>query len=147
MAEDISFKSILISFLLASLFIISIFNFGLFTGFSYGFGADIMETPGMNINLLNQTMRTTTETTSQGWEQSYTNVTTPFDPEAESGFEFTSLWKIATSMWGATVGLFNFIASSVVNILGVDPLVVGVIFTILIIIMIFGIWRVLKRGD
>jgi len=145
---DISFKSVVISFLVAGLFIIAISQFGALTAINYGFNESLMDVPGLDIDLITEEINTTSTGTSGSWETSYTNATSPFPEEGEdvSFLTFTSLWDITKSMWSATKTIFNFTFDSAAKILGIPKIVLSLLLTILIIVMMFSLWRLIRIG-
>lgn len=58
-----------------------------------------------------------------------------------------STWGIFKLVGNSTISFFKLIFGVAVNVLGIDPLVIGVLSSLLIIGLIFAIWRVFKMGE
>lgn len=63
------------------------------------------------------------------------------------GIVVDGIFKIAVDMFGMIIFPFNLISAILINIIGVPSIVVNTLFGLLIITMIFAIWRLIKIGN
>ena len=141
---DMSFKNIAIAFLLVSLFAISIYNFAIGVGGEYGYSADeFLSSDEIDFESLDTQIRETSEE-AESWQEKFRddNVFVAFGP-----LVMFSLWGIAKLMWNSINLIFELLFGGIAGVIGIDPMVVGVISAILLITIIFAIWRLLKVGE
>ncbi len=62
------------------------------------------------------------------------------------GFIFTSIINAGQLFISMSIGMFNTIFIATAELLGIHPIVIGVIFAILLITAIFSLWKVIKAG-
>lgn len=143
MAEEKSFKYYVISFLLVGLFITALASFGFGLGNEYGVSqADMGGDSGFDYDRLSAHVNETSED-AEGWAESFTSDNLFVSVGALVLF---SIWGIIKLVFGSVILLFTVIFDGVTAVLGVPPMVTGVIFAILLISLIFAGWRTIKSG-
>lgn len=141
--QIISFKNYLIYFLLAGVFIVSMYAFAQQLGSKYGSTDLTVDSEKINLVGLESSINDTTDQ-AQSWQRSFTN-DNPF--VATGSLILFSLFGIMKLMWGSVTSIITILLAGMYNILGVPPIVGGVIVTGLIIGLIFAAWRVIKGGE
>lgn len=139
---DIQFKDYLITILLAGLFLFAFYSFAQGIGAEYGH-ANLYGTDKVDIADL-QAQLNDTSNQAQGWEKAFTSDN--FFVSAGSIVLF-SVWGVFKLMWSSFNAIFTIFKQGIVNVLGLDPMVVGIIGAIIIIGLIFSAWKVIKQGD
>lgn len=141
---DMGFKNITIAFLLVSLFAICIYNFAVGVGEEYDYTADeFLSSDEIDFGELDTQIKVTSQEASK-WQEMF---------EKDNIFAlvgtlvFNSLWGIAKLIGGSINLLFVLLFGGIANVLGLDALVIGVVSAILIITIMFSIWRLLKVGE
>lgn len=142
MADD-GFKDYIIKFLLAGLFIVCLFSFGVSFTVDQGKSSDIINDNNLNIGDLERQINETSED-AEAWGEAFRSDNVFVQLGAVIMF---SIWGVMKLMWSSIITLFTLILDSASTVLGVPPIVLGVILAILIISLIFAGWRVVKRGD
>lgn len=138
-----AFKDYPIAMLVIALVIILVFAFAVSFVNQYGFSSNIISTGQINFTGLEQQLnRTSTEATN--WQTAFTS-DNPLISVA--GLILFSIWGIFKSVWNAMTLILQILVNGVVSILGIPPIVVGVIFAIFIIIIIFAGWKLIKIGE
>lgn len=148
MGED-SFKGIVIGSIMALLFVFSIFSFFISTGNNYDkdtseLTGDYYDFSGINNSLANiQTeAETLREIASEG------SGSGGLFSLAEGFLDGTgAFFSIFFSMFGFIVNLFDFILVGTINIIFANPVITGTTIAIVIIGVLFGIYRALKQGS
>ena len=141
--NSIGIKGILIIFLLGALFFVSIMNFGIGIAESYGHDSSLVDDGRMNLTGVQQQLNQTSQD-SNDWIEAITS-----DNIFESGGALIlfSVWGVGKLIAAAIIGLFTVLIGSFVNVLGIDPLVVGTVSGLVMIGIIFAIWRLIKQGE
>jgi len=148
MAED-SFKNIVVGSIMALLFVFSIFSFFIATGDNYGkdtseLTGDYYDFSNINNSLTNiqSEAETLREIASQGEGSG------GIFSLAEGFFDGAgAFFSIFFSMFGFIVNLFDFIIVGTINIIFANAVITGTVIAIVIIVVLFGIFRALKQGS
>ena len=134
-------KEYIFGFLLVGLFIVSMFYFAI------NFQAINKPIQGLDISglKLNEIERNLTYAKEQA--EGHESVFTQDNPK-ESEDDFQLITAISTAWGGMKIAknLAGLILKSIYNTLGIPPLVLTVIITILILGLIFAAWKVIKTG-
>jgi hypothetical protein len=69
-----------------------------------------------------------------------------FDPLTVAGIVLTGMFSLTKTMFNIILTPFGILQSVAVNILGVPVVVVNIAFAVIVLAMIFSIWRLLKTG-
>ena len=137
------FKEYPINFLLAGLFIVALMSFGVSMYSNYG--QDASDITGGQIDLVRlQEQVNKTSTDTESWGEAFRS-DNPF--VALGSIILFSVWGVSRLMWNSVIALWSLISDLGSGILGIPQEVTGVILAIIIISMIFAIWRVIKAGE
>lgn len=136
-------KEIMTIFLLGALFFVCIMNFGIGIAERYGHDESLVNDERMNLTGVQAQLESNSEKTNE-WINQLTS-----DSIFESGGALIlfSIWGIVQAVNTAIIGLYTVIIGSLVNVLGLDPLVVGTISGLVLIGIVFAIWRLIKQGE
>lgn len=137
------FKGYLTTFLLASLFLISLYSFAIGIRDNYGSSTEIVDTEQLQIQNFTQKLNETSSDASK-WQEAFTSDNIFI---ALGGLVLFSIWGIFKLMWTAVNNFATLLLSGATSVLGIDPMVTGTVVALLIIGMIFAVWRVLKIGE
>lgn len=136
------FKDIPINFLLAGLFLLSMIGFITALAYESGVSSPLDGNTIINTTALNATLsRADTE------GKAHLNASQEDAPTSEFG-QFIS-FAIIGNMWAYASSAFevmNIFADSSTKV-GISPLTVGIIDAILLIVVIFAAWRVIRIGE
>lgn len=138
---ELDFKDYIITFIISSLFIVGFYSFMVNLGEQNDKDLTIdnnkIDFIGLERNLSN------INEGAEGWQESV------MDDTVDKSLAIVVLVSIAgvgKIMWGSITYILKIYAQVSYNILGIDPIVSGTIITIIIILMIFAFWRVIKNG-
>ena len=138
------FYELFISFMLIGLAVLSIFALGISVQEDNN-----VDNPFIENTLMNETYSDLRDSL-EGLKDSSQAQKTLFESEnPTSGFGTILLFSIVSAgkvFNGMVIGIFNIIIKLPVVVLGLDPIVVSVISTMLIITIIIGLWIVFKLG-
>lgn len=144
MGEEKSFKYYVITFLVVGLFITALATFGFGLGAEYGVSEEDMGgDSGFNYEALADHVNSTSED-AKGWADAFTSDNLFISTGALVLF---SIWGIVKLVFGSVILLFTVIFDGVTAVLGIPPMVTGVLFACLLISLIFAGWRVIKSGS
>jgi len=142
MAENVSFKSYIIIFLVAALFITAMYNF------SSGINANYNKTLNVTnkqIDIENlQSNINTVDSDAQKWQNATLNEGIPVISQV---LFIKSLWTTAKSMWVAMFNFYNIFTNAAYDLIGIPATAITVLTIILIIGLIFALYKTLKQGD
>jgi hypothetical protein len=131
------------NFLLAGLFIIAMITFAVMLGNNYGQDEALMKSEQIDFSKLeNQINQTSTD--AQKWGEAF---------KSDNLFVATgtlvlfSIWGIGKLIWGSVTTFSTIFLDGASSVLGVSPIVTGVVTAILIISLIFALWKVIKAGE
>lgn len=143
MANFEGFKGYLVVFMLSSLFLVSLYSFGIGIKNNYGSDKDLLDSQQLDVEAYNiQLNQTATDATK--WQEAFTSDNMFV---ALGSIVLFSIWGIFKLMWTAINGFITLIVGGATSVLGIDPIVTGTFVAILIIGMIFAVWRVIKSGE
>lgn len=141
-AED-SLKNIVIGFLVTIAFGFLILTTVVDMGNKYG-KADDVAIGSLDYELFNQTLYDLNDsvenvkTAFQG-----TNI---FNPLTVAGVIVTGIYEASKSLWTIVTVPAQIIMNILANVFGIPTIIVGVLFAVLTIALIFAIWRVVRIG-
>lgn len=135
------FKDYIITFIVSALFIISLYSFMTSIGDKndkdFTIDNNKIDFIGLKKNLSN------INDESETWQQAVTDDTVD---KSLAIVVLVSIAGVAKLMWQSIIFIAKIYAQVSYNILHIDPIVSGSILTILIILIIFAFWRVIKNG-
>lgn len=131
------------NFLLAGLFVICMITFAVMLGNNYGQSEALMKSDQIDFSKLeNQINQTSSD--AQKWGEAF---------KSDNLFVATgtlvlfSIWGIGKLIWGSVTSFTTIFLDGASSVLGVSPIVTGVAMAILIISLIFALWKVIKAGE
>ncbi len=140
---DTSFKDYIVNVLLAGLFLISIVGFGVGLAHNYGEPESLMKSnTGMDFTRLEKQVNQTSAD-ANAWSSAFKSDNLFV---VAGGIILYSIWGIGKLIFNSVIALFTIILDGSTAVLGFPPIVTGVIMAILIVGLIFGLWRVIKLG-
>jgi len=140
----VKFQDLFTNFMLIALVV-----FGLFAFSSFFQEENKVENKFMENSLMSSTYASLNSSLSGLSEQSQAQKTLFESENPTSGFGTILLFSIVSTgkiFNGMVIGLFNTLIRLPVTVLGVDPIVISVLSTILILTIIIGLWIVYKLG-
>jgi len=145
MTEE-SFKGIVIGFILISLFIFAILTFAITVANDYDYDDDEITGGTVNLNEVEsflESVESSSETRRQQFEEKGTFYISGSDV-------LLGIWNVAKGLWTMITTPFSIIAQITNNILfkgtSFGTLVTSVMLGILILVIIFSVWRIWKTG-
>jgi hypothetical protein len=142
MAED-NFKSILFTFILFALFGWLLLTSVVQTGSTYGKNMTEVSGGAFDMSSFNQSINNLSSTaqTFQGRfsKQSVWSVV--------AGIVVTGLFGIANDLFKIILWPFSILNSIMINVLHIPDIVTSIIWALIILTVVFGIWRLIKVGD
>lgn len=139
-----SFTDLFNNFMLIGLVVLSMFAFGVFFQ-----QENNVDTPFIENTLMNNTYHSLYTDLNSLRDESQAQKTLFESENPTSGFGTILLFSIVSSgkvFNGMIVGVFNTLIKLPVVILGIDPVIVSVLSTLLILTIIIGLWVVYKLG-
>ncbi len=138
------FYELFVNFMLVGLVVLSLFAFSVFFQ-----QENNVEDPFIQNTLMNNTYNNLYDSLNNLREESQAQKTLFESENPTGGFGTILLFSIVSSgkvFNGMVVGVFNTLIKLPVVILGIDPVIVSVLSTILIITIIVGLWIIYKLG-
>jgi len=139
-----SFQELFSNFMLIGLVVLSMFAFGVFFQ-----QENNVDTPFIENTLMNNTYHSLYTNLNSLRDESQAQKTLFESENPTGGFGTILLFSIVSSgkvFNGMVVGIFNTLIKLPVVILGIDPVIVSVLSTLLILTIIIGLWIVYKLG-
>jgi len=139
-----SFQELFTNFMLIGLVVLSMFAFGVFFQ-----QENSVDTPFIENTLMNNTYHSLYTNLNSLRDESQAQKTLFESENPTGGFGTILLFSIVSSgkvFNGMVVGTFNTLIKLPVVILGIDPVIVSVLSTLLILTIIIGLWIVYKLG-
>lgn len=136
------FKSYIVVVLLAGLFLVALYTFATQTATNYDQNFTVDDSKIDLTQLREQINETSAD--AQNWERSFTSDNLFV---SLGSIVLFSVWGIFKLMWSSINSLTTIYFEGMHNVLGIDPMVTGTISAILIIGMIFAVWRAIKTGE
>jgi hypothetical protein len=131
------------NFLLAGLFVIAMINFAVMLANNYGQTDSLMKSEQIDFSRLENQVNSTSAD-AQKWGEAF---------KSDNLFVATgtlvlfSIWGIGKLIWGSVTTFSTIFLDGASSVLGVSPIVTGVVTAILIISLIFALWKVIKAGE
>lgn len=136
------FANYIVFFLLAGLFVIGIYTWATNVGDNYDTDIQISEDKLDLAQLEDDINQTSAD--AKKWEQSFTSDNLFV---ALGSIVLFSIWGIFKLIWSSINTLGTIYFDGMNNVLGIDPMVTGVISAILIIGLIFAVYKAIKTGE
>ena len=136
------FEDYLIYFLLGGLFIVCMFSFGISIAGNYGYDSNIMTSDKFNYSTIENEINDS-NSDSVGWLNSFKDDDPGF---IESNFVLLSIWGFITNIIAVTKVIWQVISLGMFDVLGISPLLLGTISSIIFIMLIVSGWRKLRQG-
>jgi len=137
------FRNILIGTVLTCLFIFLIVGFAIDIGNDYGKDVGDLTDDKINFTGVQDTLDSAQDT-AETWKESFASQNI-FSLVA--GIVVTGIFKLAITMYKFLITPFTLLMDIMNNVLNVPEIVTNVVIFGLIVVIIFGIWRLLKQGD
>jgi len=137
------FQDYIISFLLAGLFIVALYSFATGIALNYNQDPNIIDDEQINLTKLESQINET-RSSAETWQDKFTSDN--FFVSLGSIILF-SLWGIFQLIWTVVNNLSSIYFGAMNNVLGIPPLVTGTISSIMIIGLIFAVWKSIKTGE
>lgn len=137
------FKNLIIGMGLIMLFAFLIIGFIVQTGNEYGKDVSELEDEGIDVTAINRTLQNF-ESNSTAWGHSF---------ESQNifsslvGIIVTGFFSITTTIWAFIWSPITLLNQILVNVLHIPNIIVGIINFALVILIIFGIWKLIKIGE
>jgi len=131
------------NFLLAGLFIIAMITFAVMLSNNYGQSEALMKSDQIDFSRIENQINSTS-TDAQKWGEAF---------KSDNLFVATgtlvlfSIWGIGKLIWGSVTTFSTIFLDGASSVLGVSPIVTGVVTAILIISLMFALWKVIKAGE
>lgn len=139
-----TFQDLFSNFMLIGLVVLSMFAFGVFFQ-----QENNVDNPFIENTLMNNTYHSLYTNLNSLRDESQAQKTLFESENPTGGFGTILLFSIVSSgkvFNGMVVGIFNTLIKLPVVILGIDPVIVSVLSTLLILTIIIGLWVVYKLG-
>jgi hypothetical protein len=131
------------NFLLAGLFIIAMITFAVMIASNYGQTDSLMKSEQIDFSRLEKQVNQTSAD-AQKWGDAFRSDNLFVTLGAIVLF---SIWGIGKLIWGSVTTFLTIFTDGASAVLGVSPIVTGVVTAIIIISLIFALWRVIKAGE
>lgn len=141
-AQATSFQQYIIIFLVAGLFLVALYTFATQTAERYGEDFTVDNSKIDLVSLQSQINQTSED--AKTWESRFTSDNIFV---ATGSIVLFSIWGIMKLVWSSINALITIYFEGAHNVLGIDPMVTGVLTAILIIGLIFAGWRTIKVGE
>lgn len=131
------------NFLLAGLFIIAMITFAVMLANNYGHDEALMKSDKIDFSKI-ETQINSTSADAQKWGEAFRSDNLFV---ATGTLVLFSIWGIGKLIWGSVTTFSTIFLDGASSVLGVSPIVTGVVTAILIISLIFALWKVIKAGE
>lgn len=136
------FKGILIALTLAGLFLICLWGWSSGIAIGYGYDRSYVTTEHFDFEELENNLQSSSEL-SQDWADAFLS-----DNVFLAGVVFlNSIWGVSQLIWNAITAPFTILLGGIASTLGIPPIITGAITTIMIVTLIFLVWRLIKTGE
>lgn len=131
------------NFLLAGLFVIAIISFAVILGGNYGQDEALMKSDKIDFSKL-ETQIGNTSADAQKWGEAF---------KSDNLFVATgtlvlfSIWGIGKLIWSSVTSFTTIFLDGASSVLGLSPIVTGVVMALIIISLMFALWKVIKAGE
>lgn len=131
------------NFLLAGLFLIAMISFAVIIAGNYGHSEELVKSDKIDFSALEEQINQT-NTDAERWAESFKSD----NPLLGFGsLVLYSIWGIGKLMWGAVVTILHIYLVGLGDVIGISPIVIGSITAIVIVGLIFYLWRAIKSGE
>jgi len=137
------FKDFPTNFILAGLFITAMIGFAVGLAGNYDKDESLMKSDQIDFSGIEDQLKNATEQSAK-WQKAFTGDNPLLDFGALILF---SIWGLGKLMWGSVTTMLSIFLIGFENVLGIPPLVTASITAIIIIYLIFKLWRVIKAGE
>ena len=137
------FKSFPIIFLLVGLFIVALVGFGGKLASNYGHEETLLKDDNFDFGRI-ETHVTQTSTQAEGWGDTFRSDNPLL---AFGGLVLFAIWGIGQLIWGSVMGMFIILTDGATAVLGIPPIVTGVLTAILVISLLFALYKLLRVGE
>lgn len=137
------FQDYIVFFLLAGLFLIAIYSFASGVAVNYDQDPELIDDELINLTQLESRLNQT-RADAETWQDKFTSDNFFV---ALGSIVLFSLWGIFQLIWSVITSFSSIFLDGMNNVLGVPPLVTGVISAIIIIGLIFAVWKSIKTGE
>lgn len=140
---NVNFEDYPKNFLLAGLFIIAMITFAVTIAHNYGQTDALMKSEQIDFSRLeNQINQTSSD--AQKWGEAFRSDNLFV---ATGTLVLFSIWGIGKLIWGSVTTFSTIFSDGASAVLGVSPIVTGVVTALIIISLLFALWRVIKAGE
>ena len=137
------FQSYPINFLLAGLFVIALISFGIAMAHNYGQSEALMQNDKIDFSGLERQVNSTSNDANK-WAETFKSDNLFV---VAGGIVLYSIWGVAKLVWGSVTAMLTIFTSGAEGLLGIPPIATGVLTAIIIIGLIFAIWKLIKQGQ
>ncbi len=131
------------NFLLVGLFMFALLSGAIILASNYGEDASFMLDSRMPFLEIEQQINQSSKD-SNTWKDSFSGE----NPKQESGLlVFRSIWGVMKTIWTSFMLIPNTLFSAAQYYLGIPPVVTGVLSALIIISVIFAMWRIMKGSE
>lgn len=131
------------NFLLAGLFVIAMINFAVMLANNYGQTDSLMKSEQIDFSRLENQVNSTSAD-AQKWGEAFRSDNLFV---ATGTLVLFSIWGIGKLIWGSVTTFSTIFLDGASAVLGVSPVVTGVVTALIIISLLFALWRVIKAGE
>lgn len=131
------------NFLLAGLFVIAIISFAVMLGNNYGQDEALMKSDKINFSKLENQINETSQRAS-GWGETFRSDSLFV---SAGGIVIYSIWSIGKLIFNSVSTFSIIFLDGASSVLGLSPIVTGVVMALIIISLIFALWKVIKAGE
>lgn len=139
----VDFQDFPINFLLAGLFLIAMISFGVGIAHNYGYDDALMKSDKIDFSGLENQVSATSED-AQSWATTFKSDNLFV---SAGGIVLFSIWGIGKLIFGSIISFATIFFDGLQGVFGFSPIVMGVIMGVLIISIIFALWRLIKIGS
>lgn len=140
---NVAFEDYPKNFLLAGLFVIAMITFAVTIAHNYGQTDSLMKSDQIDFSKLeNQVNQTSAD--AQKWGEAFRSDNLFV---ATGTLVLFSIWGIGKLIWGSVTTFSTIFLDGASSVLGVSPVVTGVVTALIIISLLFALWRVIKAGE
>lgn len=135
------------NFLLIALFIVCIVAFAIGLAGNYNLDStSVIDNRIPHESIKKQVNDTSKD--SEKWKESIVESDSPLESALASGYiVLKSIFGVISLVFGSIILIFNLIMVMTQDVLGIPPIVTGTFMALLIMSLIFALWRVLKGSE
>lgn len=131
------------NFLLAGLFVICMITFAVTIANNYGQDEALMKSEQIDFSRIESQINETSND-AQSWGEAFRSDNLFV---ATGTLVLFSIWGIGKLIWSSVLTFLTIFLDGASAVLGISPVVTGVVTALLIISLIFALWRVIKVGE